>query len=411
MVTNPFVHESAAARYAHGRVAYHGLVVERIRDLPGVEGGFGLDVGSGTGMSARALTTLCRHVVALDAAPAMLSRLVPSPTIERVVARAERLPLPDATFDVITVSQVLHWLDRPAFLAEARRVLKPAGWLVAYDHHLSPETNDDTVFTKWLRGAWVERYPPTARHHVELEQPTTWADGGFSLRRSERFRLTETWPLERLIDFLVTQSAVVSAVDERGESLEDVRAGIGESSRAWFGDAPTREFAFEGPIVCLTATGGAGAANATIEPMTAADVAAIVPLMTDFNAFEGIGWKPASMVPAFERLLADPAIGFGLVARDRATGAPVGYGLATMGYDVEYGGADAFVTELYVAPSHRGHGIGRMLLDAIVAALEARGACAVHLMVRPENEAARALYAGRGFKTVPRLLMTRSLAR
>lgn len=144
----------------------------------------------------------------------------------------------------------------------------------------------------------------------------------------------------------------------------------------------------------------------TIEPITLAHVPGIVPLMADFNASENIAWKPGSMVPALERLLGDPAIGFGLLAREAAGGPVVGYGLATMGYDVEYGGADAFVTELYVAPGQRGRGVGRGLLDALVAALAARGACAIHLMVRPENAAARALYAGRGFRDVPRLLMT-----
>ena len=252
-VTNPFVHADAAARYAHGRVDYLGLVVERIRELPGVVDGVGLDVGSGTGLSARALASICRHVVALDASPAMLARFVPSPAIERVVARAERLPVAAATFDLITISQVFHWLDAGAFLAEARRVLKPGGWLVAYDHHLAPETADDTVFAAWLRGAWVERYPPTRRHAVELEKPATWSAGGFVIRSSERFRLTETWTLDRLVDFLVTQSAVVSAVEERGESIADVRAWISASSRAWFAGAETRAFAFEGPIVCMTA--------------------------------------------------------------------------------------------------------------------------------------------------------------
>jgi ribosomal protein S18 acetylase RimI-like enzyme len=148
-----------------------------------------------------------------------------------------------------------------------------------------------------------------------------------------------------------------------------------------------------------------------VEPVTVGHIAEILPLMEEFNAFEGITWKPETMVPALEFLLDDPALGFGLLARDPSTGGLVGYGLATMGYDVEYGGADAFVTELFVAPAQRGRGIGHLLLDALVAALEARGARAVHLMVRPENAAARALYGGRGFREVPRLLMTRPLTR
>lgn len=402
-VTNPFVHETAAARYAHGRVPFHAEVIERLRALPGIVGGVGLDVGCGTGMSARALAALCRHVVASDPSEAMLGRFAPAERVDRVAARAERLPVRDASADVITLSEVFHWLDAQAFLAEARRVLKPGGWIVAYDHHLAPEVNGDATFAAWLRGAWVERYPPCPRHPVELGSASTWSAGSFRLRRAERFRMTETWRLDELIDFLVTQSSVVGAVDGRGEPIESVRAWITEEARAWFGDAPTRAFAFEGPIACATPSAVA------IESMTPAHVAEVVPLMKAFNAFEGIPWQPESMVPAFERLLADPSIGFGLLGRDPSTGSVVAYGLATMGYDVEYGGADAFVTELYVAPSHRGCGIGGALLDAIVATLDARGVCAVHLMVRPENAHARALYAARGFRDVPRLLMTRPM--
>jgi SAM-dependent methyltransferase/GNAT superfamily N-acetyltransferase len=400
-VTNVFAHEAVAARYAQGRIPFHPAVIERIGGLPGVGGGLGLDVGCGTGMSSLALAVLCRRVVALDSSSAMLGRLVPASNIDRVVACAERLPLRDAGFDVITLSQVLHWLDASAFLSEARRVLRPGGWLVGYDHHLAPEANGDAAFAAWLRGPWVGRHPPPRRHRVDLERAETWSAGGFVLERTERFQTTETWSPEALVDFLVSQSAVAASVEVRGESIEAVRAWTVEATRPFFGGAERREFAFEVPIACATV------APALVEPASVAHVSQILPLMEEFNAFEGIPWKPETMVPALERLLADSAIGFGLLARDPSTGALVGYGLATMGYDVEYGGADAFVTELFVAPSWRGRGIGRMLLDAIVAALEARGACAIHLMVRPENVAAHALYSGRGFRDVPRLLMTR----
>lgn len=139
-----------------------------------------------------------------------------------------------------------------------------------------------------------------------------------------------------------------------------------------------------------------------------ADLPSLTPLMERFNEEEGIRWRPDAMLPAFERLLADPSLGVALLARDDA-GTPLGYALATFGFDIEWAGPDAFLTELFVAPSGRGRGVGRTLLDAIVAALAARDVRAVHLVVRHENAPARTLYSRSGFREIPRLLMTRTL--
>src|SRR5207248_8542832 len=87
----------------------------------------------------------------------------------------------------------------------------------------------------------------------------------------------------------------------------------------------------------------------------------------------------------------------------------VGYAVGTFGYDLEFAGPDAFVTELFVNPRHRRAGLGAQLLDATVSALREAGALAVHLLVWPRNERARRLYARAGFEEMPRLVMTRVL--
>lgn len=143
---------------------------------------------------------------------------------------------------------------------------------------------------------------------------------------------------------------------------------------------------------------------------SAGDEEAIVPLMAAFNDDEGIVWQPSTMVPALRRLLHEPALGIVLLARERASGAPVGYGIATFGYDVEFSGRDAFISELFVESRNRGRGVGRLLLESLVTTLSGQGINAVHLMVRPENVQARALYESLEFRLVPRLLMTRRLA-
>ncbi|HEV7992587.1 MAG TPA: ribosomal protein S18-alanine N-acetyltransferase [Gemmatimonadaceae bacterium] len=65
-------------------------------------------------------------------------------------------------------------------------------------------------------------------------------------------------------------------------------------------------------------------------------------------------------------------------------------------------GAEAEIADLAVAPSARRRGIGRLLLDRVVADLASRGVMEVFLEVRDSNSAARTLYETRGFETVGR---------
>jgi len=146
-----------------------------------------------------------------------------------------------------------------------------------------------------------------------------------------------------------------------------------------------------------------------ILPATTEHVPDILPLMVAFNQHENIVWRPDVMVPALHRLLDDDqALGLALVAYVGRR--LVGYSLATFGYDIEFAGRDAFITELFVESSSRGQGLGRRLLESTVQHLQLRNVHAVHLVVRPDNPRARSLYESHGFKASPRILMTKTLA-
>jgi len=54
--------------------------------------------------------------------------------------------------------------------------------------------------------------------------------------------------------------------------------------------------------------------------------------------------------------------------------------------------------DIVVDPAHRGHGVGRMLLDATLAALADRGAPRVVLSTAERNEPAQRLFARAGFR-------------
>ena len=60
------------------------------------------------------------------------------------------------------------------------------------------------------------------------------------------------------------------------------------------------------------------------------------------------------------------------------------------------------IANIAVAPPHRGTGLGGKLLDVAVAAADVEHCEAVWLEVRVSNEAARGLYASRGFELIGR---------
>jgi len=64
--------------------------------------------------------------------------------------------------------------------------------------------------------------------------------------------------------------------------------------------------------------------------------------------------------------------------------------------------------DIVVDPAHRRHGVGRMLLDATLAALKARGAPRVVLSTAERNESAQRLFARAGFRRTM-IEMTREL--
>ncbi len=58
---------------------------------------------------------------------------------------------------------------------------------------------------------------------------------------------------------------------------------------------------------------------------------------------------------------------------------------------------ESVIVAMWVAPTHRGDGLGRALLDAVVGFIRAQGAAEVVLGVTDGNDAARALYERYGF--------------
>jgi ribosomal protein S18 acetylase RimI-like enzyme len=137
------------------------------------------------------------------------------------------------------------------------------------------------------------------------------------------------------------------------------------------------------------------------------DLESLLPMMEEFNRGEKIDLSREQLRPSVTHLLAHPELGTILLLVDENQIA--GYGVVTWGFDLEFGGRDAFLTEIFVRAERRRGGAGRVLLEELLRTAREAGAGAIHLGVFPTNAAALALYRAAGFTRTPRDFYTRSL--
>ena len=100
-----------------------------------------VDLGSGTGLSARAWTGVAKHVIGVEPNAAMIAvarRRTRAPNVEFVEAFAHDTGLEDNYADVVTCSQSLHWMEPQPTFAEAARILRVGGVFAAYDYDIVP---------------------------------------------------------------------------------------------------------------------------------------------------------------------------------------------------------------------------------------------------------------------------------
>jgi SAM-dependent methyltransferase len=232
---NYFAYPTAAERYANGRPFFHPLAMKKIGAICCESGRIdrALDVGCGTGHSTLALLEVANEIVGLDNSAEMLSRAAAHVRIRYVEGRAEQLPFDDASCGLMTVGLAFHWFDHQEFLLEARRVLRPGGWLVIYNDGFTGRMKGNDNFEKWNREHYLVRYPSPPRNRRTVPESDAPAYGlvpsGF-----DQFLHEVEFTADQLVSYLLTQTNVVSAVEAGSEDLQSVALWLLESVQPLF---------------------------------------------------------------------------------------------------------------------------------------------------------------------------------
>jgi SAM-dependent methyltransferase len=194
------------------------------------------DCGTGSGQGAVGLAAHFARVIATDASAEQVRNAAPHPRVEYRVAPAEDSGLDDASVDLVSVAQALHWFDLPRFWAEAGRVLRPGGLLAAWTYPLMSITPAvDEAVHGFYGGAEIAACWPPERRLVDEEYRTIsfpWAEVPVPA-----FAIELSWSLHELLDYVRTWSAVQAYAREHGR---DPVNGVAPAIAAAWGDPAAR---------------------------------------------------------------------------------------------------------------------------------------------------------------------------
>ncbi len=137
------------------------------------------------------------------------------------------------------------------------------------------------------------------------------------------------------------------------------------------------------------------------------DLSLLMRFVREYYTFDQIPFHEEELRHGLRLLLNEQRLGGAwLISRQKR---PVGYIVVTFGFDLEFGGRQATVTEFYLQPEHRGKGLGRMALEHVERLARRRGVQALELQVTRGNSRAYDIYRSCGFEEHDRIPMSKRL--
>jgi GNAT superfamily N-acetyltransferase len=133
------------------------------------------------------------------------------------------------------------------------------------------------------------------------------------------------------------------------------------------------------------------------------DHQALLKLVIAYNKYEKIPVHRKSLSQGLDALLRNPSQGKMWLMENHKK--PVGYALLTYNFELEYGGAEGVLRDLFIEKKFRNQGIGSLALYEIEDYCRERGMRAFQLQLPMRNRSAAIFYRKAGFRELPRRVM------
>jgi SAM-dependent methyltransferase len=166
---------ASAADYATFRPTYPAALFDFIAAIPEHRRTV-WDCATGNGQAAVPLAGYFGRVIATDGSPEQIAHATPHPRVSYGVALADASGIEDASVDLVTVAQALHWVPLEGFFAEAKRVLAPGGALAVWCYKmavLEGPLNDvlSQYYSETCRGYWPPERAPVDEGYRSISIP------------------------------------------------------------------------------------------------------------------------------------------------------------------------------------------------------------------------------------------------
>lgn len=194
-----------AESYAKYRPAYpRGLFDYIISHVKQREAAW--DCATGNGQSAIELSRYFEKVYATDSSQSQLDHAMKAANIFYSRQLAEQTSFADHSFDLVTVSQALHWFRFDEFYKEVRRLLRPGSWLAVWTYSLlkvSPAI--DPIIEKYHFETLAAYWDPERRH---VDQHYASIPFPFDEIKTPAFSIELYWSLDELEGYFHTWSVL-----------------------------------------------------------------------------------------------------------------------------------------------------------------------------------------------------------
>jgi GNAT superfamily N-acetyltransferase len=141
----------------------------------------------------------------------------------------------------------------------------------------------------------------------------------------------------------------------------------------------------------------------TFRPCGPKDHKVLLKLIVAYYRFDKIAYNLQSLGRGLDTLLRNLSLGQAWLMETHKK--PVGYTLLTYIFDLEYGGVEGMLTEVYVEKPFRNRGVGTLALYEVEDFCRERGIRNVELQVLNRNKHAERFYRKTGFRILPRKVM------